>query len=61
MKRTQEILAPLAVGHYVNEADLEADPERSEHSYSKASWEKIKAVKDKYDPGGIFHTYPGHG
>ena len=61
MKRTQEILAPLAVGHYVNEADLEAGPERSERSYSKASWEKIKAVKDKYDPGGVFHTYPGHG
>ena len=60
MKRTQEILAPLSAGHYVNEADLEASPSRSERSYSKESWQKIKAVKNKYDPEGVFHTYPGH-
>ena len=61
MKRTQEILAPLSVGHFISEADLEASPERSERSFSKASWQKIKAVKDKYDPDGVFHTYIGHG
>ena len=61
MKQTQEILAPLAAGHFISEADLEAGPERSQRSYSKASWKKIKAVKDKYDPAGVFHTYPGHG
>ena len=60
MKRTQEILAPLSVGHFVSEADLEASPDRSERSYSKASWQKIKAVKNKYDPNGVFHTYLGH-
>ena len=60
MKRTQEILAPLSVGHFISEADLEASPERSERAFSKASWQKIKSVKDKYDPNGVFHTYLGH-
>ncbi|MFT5134777.1 MAG: FAD/FMN-containing dehydrogenase, partial [Gammaproteobacteria bacterium] len=60
MEKTQEILAPLSVGHYVNEADLSADPSRSERSYDKENWERIKKVKNKYDPKGLFHTYLGH-
>ena len=61
LKRTQEILAPLSAGHFISEADLEASPARSERSFSKANWEKIQAVRDKYDPDGVFHTYLGHG
>ena len=60
LKRSQEILAPLSAGHFISEADLEASPERSERSFSQANWQKIKAVKDKYDPHGVFHTFPGH-
>ena len=60
MEKTQEILAPLSVGHYVNEADLEADPSRAERSYSEENWEQIKEVRNKYDPTGVFHTYLGH-
>ena len=60
LKRSQEILAPLSAGHFISEADLEASPERSERSFSQASWQKIKAVKEKYDPDGVFHTFPGH-
>lgn len=60
MTRTQEILAPLSVGHFISEADLEASPARAQRSFSEASWEKIRAVKNKYDPDGVFHTYPGH-
>ena len=61
LKRTQEILAPLSAGHFISEADLEASPERSERSFSRANWERIQAVRDKYDPDGVFHTYLGHG
>ena len=60
MEKTQEILGPLAVGHYVNEADLEASPERSERSYSEENWRRINEIRKKYDPRGIFHTYLGH-
>ena len=60
MKGTQEILAPLSAGHFVSEADLEASPARSERSFSQANWQKIQAVKNKYDPNGVFHTFLGH-
>jgi FAD/FMN-containing dehydrogenase len=57
MRKTQEILGPMSVGHYINEADLEASPSRSERSFSQESWQRIGAVREKYDPGGVFHTY----
>ena len=60
MKKTQEILAPLSTGHYVNEADLEASPERSERSFSKESWRRIKDVQAANDPTRLFHSYLGH-
>ena len=60
LKRSQEILAPLSAGHFISEADLEAGPARSERSFSKESWQKIQAVKNKYDPNGVFHTFLGH-
>lgn len=59
MKRTQEILAPLSVGHYVNEADLEAGPERARRSYTEQNWQRIMDIRQKYDPNGVFHTYLG--
>lgn len=60
LKRSQEILAPLSAGHFISEADLEAGPARSERSFSNESWQKIQAVKNKYDPDGVFHTFLGH-
>jgi FAD/FMN-containing dehydrogenase len=60
MEKTQQILGPLAVGHYVNEADLEASPERSERSYREENWRRIGEIRAAYDPHGIFHTYLGH-
>ena len=60
MKGTQEILAPLSVGHFLSETDLEASPTRAERSFKQANWQKLQAVKDKYDPHGVFHTFLGH-
>ena len=60
LKRSQEILAPLSAGHFISEADLEAGPARSERSFSNESWQKIQAVKNKYDPDGVFHSFLGH-
>jgi FAD/FMN-containing dehydrogenase len=60
MQKTQEILAPLSVGHYINEADLYASSGRSQDSFSEASWQGIKQVQAKYDPESLFHTYPEH-
>ncbi len=59
MRKTQAILGPMSVGHYINEADLEVSASRSERSFSPESWQQIHAVREKYDPRGVFQTYLG--
>jgi FAD/FMN-containing dehydrogenase len=50
-------LDEYAVGHYVGESDIIADPGRAERSYSKPSWERLKRLREKYDPDALFHGY----
>ena len=49
----------FAVGHYVGESDIVADPRRAERSYAKANWERLQALRRKYDPDGLFHGHFG--
>jgi len=48
-------LDQYAVGHYVGESDIVAHPERAERSYSKPNWERLKRLRQKYDPDSLFH------
>ena len=54
-RTTIAALDKYAVGHYVGESDIVADPARAERSYSKANWERLNALRRKYDPEGLFH------
>jgi FAD/FMN-containing dehydrogenase len=47
-------LDQYAVGHYVGESDIVADPGRAARSYSKTNWERLQTLRRKYDPEGIF-------
>jgi FAD/FMN-containing dehydrogenase len=49
-------LDQYAVGHYVGESDIVADPGRAARSYSKTSWERLQTLRRKYDPAGLFHS-----
>jgi FAD/FMN-containing dehydrogenase len=44
-----------AIGHYVGESDIVADPRRAARSYSKTNWERLQTLRRKYDPEGLFH------
>ena len=46
-----------AVGHYVGESDIVASPIRAERAYAKANWERMQALRRKYDPEGLFHGH----
>jgi len=48
-------LDEYAIGHYVGESDIVADPRRAERSFSKPNWERLKMLRQKYDPDGLFH------
>jgi FAD/FMN-containing dehydrogenase len=54
---TMAELDRYAVGHYVGESDIISDPGRAERSYSKTSWSRLKTLREKYDPDGLFHGF----
>jgi FAD/FMN-containing dehydrogenase len=47
-------LDPFAVGHFVGESDIVASPVRAEHSFEHTHWERLQALRKKYDPHGLF-------
>jgi len=52
-------LDKYAVGHYVGESDIVRDPERAARSYSAANWERLKTLRQHYDPEGLFYGHFG--
>ena len=54
--QTMALAMPYSKGHYINEADFLARPSRVKDSFRSTAWEKLKAVRDKYDPDHVFHT-----
>jgi len=58
-QETIAALDPLAVGHYVGESDIVAAPARAERSFAPANWQRLQALRRKYDPDGLFHGHFG--
>jgi FAD/FMN-containing dehydrogenase len=56
-RETVAALAPFAVGHYVGESDVVADPARAERSFAPANWQRLQSVRRRYDPDRVFHGY----
>lgn len=50
-------VAPPAVGHYIAEADLLAAPSRSRRSFTPDTWERLQAVRERWDPEAVFQPY----
>ncbi|MEV6230031.1 FAD-binding oxidoreductase [Saccharopolyspora shandongensis] len=58
LRETMAALEPVTVGHYVGEADLTAEPERARRCYTEQNWQRLQALRARFDPDGLFHTYP---
>jgi len=56
-RQTIAALDPFAVGHYVGESDIVADPVRAQRSFAPANWHRLQALRRKYDPDGLFHGH----
>ncbi len=50
-------LDQFAVGHYVGESDIVSNSARAEASYAQASWQRLQALRQKYDPDQLFHAH----
>jgi FAD/FMN-containing dehydrogenase len=48
-------LDEYASGHYIGESDIITDPARAERSYSARTWKQLQAMRERYDPDGLFH------
>ena len=59
VRDTMKTLAPFAVGHYVAETDLLADPSRAARSFSPDAWKRLTSLRERFDPQGLFHSYLG--
>ncbi|MDW5596904.1 FAD-binding protein [Conexibacter stalactiti] len=51
---TDAALTPWRRGRYLNESDVLRHPERARDCFSPAAWERIAAVRARYDPDGRF-------
>jgi FAD/FMN-containing dehydrogenase len=52
---TVAALERYATGHYIGESDIITDPGRAERSYSRTNWQRLQALRQTYDPAGLFH------
>jgi hypothetical protein len=50
-------LEPLAMGRYVGESDIVANPSQVFNSYASSNWERLQAMREEYDPDRVFHSY----
>ncbi len=54
---TTAALDEYAIGHYIGESDILADPGRAERCFDKESWQRLQILRGKYDPDGLFHSF----
>lgn len=54
------LMDPFAVGHYVNEVEVRQRSGRYPQCFSEANWQRLRELRRKYDPNGVFHDYLGH-
>lgn len=50
-------LNTFAVGHYVGESDIVAEPGRAERCFASANWQRLQALRRTYDSDGLFHGH----
>jgi FAD/FMN-containing dehydrogenase len=53
-RETIAALDPFAVGHYIGESDILSDPARIERSFARKNWQRLQALRQKYDPDALF-------
>ena len=57
VRTTSEKLAPISLGHYIGEADLDIAA-RSRRSFAPDVFDRLRELQRRYDPASLFHR-PG--
>jgi len=56
---TLPLMDPFAEGHYVNEVEGRRHPDRYRLCFSATNWQRLRQVRQQFDPAGVFHDYLG--
>jgi len=48
---------PHGTGHYIAETDLTAAPSRARRSFTADDWQRLRSLRARYDPDGVFQSY----
>lgn len=56
---TLKSLEPITCGHYMGETDLLASPNRAAESLAPGVWQRLQAIRQRYDPNGAFYGHIG--
>jgi FAD/FMN-containing dehydrogenase len=59
-RETIAALDPFAVGHYVGETDIASYPARAEKSFAPTNWQRLQALRRRYDPDALFTGISAH-
>ncbi|MFF3322778.1 FAD-binding oxidoreductase [Streptomyces sp. NPDC002889] len=57
LREAMSTVEPLGTGHYIAETDLTAGATRAERSFTTGDWQRLQALRARYDPDGVFHSY----
>jgi FAD/FMN-containing dehydrogenase len=57
MSRMVGPLELLSTGHFLGETDLHR-PGRAARSFSQGNWERLTALRSRWDPDRVFHGFP---
>ncbi|MGN9837519.1 FAD-binding oxidoreductase [Nonomuraea sp. H19] len=57
LREAMSKVEPLGVGHYIAETDLLAAPTRAERSFAPETWERLREVRARWDPEGVFQPF----
>jgi FAD/FMN-containing dehydrogenase len=58
-RETLQSLEPITRRHYMGETDLLVSPTRAADSLAPGVWERLQAIRRKYDPREIFYGHIG--
>jgi FAD/FMN-containing dehydrogenase len=53
-RATIAVLDRHATGHYIGESDIVFDPSRAARAFSPPAWRRLRELRRRYDPDGMF-------
>ncbi len=59
LAQTAPMMDPFAKGRYVNEVEARLYPQHIRECFSADNWRRLRLLRRKHDPHGVFHDYLG--